>query len=364
MRPLHRFVTTLALCGCTGAACAAYSGLYVIGDSLSDTGNVALAVGADAGQSITDNGYIPTRPYASGTFSNGPVWVDSFAAAIGLPSFAAPSLAGGGVFAFGGARVDLDGPGQPPSLTAQTGLLLSALGGSLPNNALYVVAGGGNDARDALAAAALSGDPAGTIASAALAYAQDTGAIVDALQAAGAQRIVVWDAPDLGGAPAVRAQGPAAIGLGTLVSTGLNGALAARLQGEAGVTLFDLFGWQHSFAANAAAYGLTNVTDACGAAPACTPSSWLYWDGIHPTARGHQLLAQAMFATAVPEPDTLSLWAAGAALLMGLTGGGKVWARVSIAPRLMRRARHLQEPSCRTRFPSTTTRFPRTARRH
>ena len=49
--------------------------------------------------------------------------------------------------------------------------------------------------------------------------------------------------------------------------------------------------------ANPASYGLANVTERCytgdditfnGSGDVCpTPSSYLFWDGIHPTATGH-----------------------------------------------------------------------------
>jgi outer membrane lipase/esterase len=318
MNCLRKLTAVVALAGLTGLASAAsYTGLYVFGDSLSDTGNIAKLIGSNPGQVITGNSYIPGQPYASGQFTNGDVWVKSFAEMIGLAPYATAALNGGGNFAFGGARTSTDGSGLPPSLTAQAGLFIGKTGGMAPSGALYVVAGGGNDARDALQAAATSADPYGVIGAAAWAYAQHTGAIVDSLQAAGAQHIIVWDAPNLALAPAVQAQGSGATFLGGLVSAAMNGALAARLRGEAGVSLFDLFGVQGQIYANPSAYGLSNVSDACGAVVNCNASTYLYWDGIHPTAAGHAILAQAMFITAVPEPGTWALFVGGL-LVVGL----------------------------------------------
>ena len=53
-----------------------------------------------------------------------------------------------------------------------------------------------------------------------------------------------------------------------------------------------------------------NVTDACFKATTFTvcnnPNQYLFWDGTHPTAQGHELIAEAAFqSTAVPEPLTL-----------------------------------------------------------
>jgi outer membrane lipase/esterase len=320
MNRFRQFAAAAALAGLSGLASATsgYTGLYVFGDSLSDAGNVAALIGANPGQTITGNSYIPSQPYASGQFTNGDVWARSFADSLGLGAYGANSLAGGGNFAFGGARTNTDGPGLSPSLFAQSIQFLTATHGVSPGGALYVVEGGGNDARDALAAAATSATPLAVIAAAAAAYAQHTGNIVDLLQVTGAKNIIVWDIPNLALAPAVTAQGDDASFLAGLVSGAMNQALAQRLAGESGVSIFDLYGFQNTLVANPSAYGLINVTDACGAASSmCDPATALFWDGIHPTAAGHALLARQMFITAVPEPQTWALLIGGL-LFVGL----------------------------------------------
>jgi outer membrane lipase/esterase len=301
----------------TTSACA-FSGLYVFGDSLSDSGNNASVIGINATQVINNNSYIPTQPYASGTYSNGPVWVNSFAAGLGLASFAAPSLAGGGDYAYGGAKTAVDGTffNFPPSTKTQVNGFLAPLA-SVPATALYVVATGGNDARAVADAIAGGAAPGPTIAAAAAAYALNVGNIVDALQAKGASNIVVWDTPNLGKAPAVTAGGPLASALGTQIAMSFNAALATRLSTEAGVLTFDVFGVFNTIAASPATYGLTNISDACGAVAGCDASKYLFWDGIHPTAKGHTLLANAMLAVvAVPEPSTMLTLVAGLLVLM------------------------------------------------
>jgi len=159
---------------------------------------------------------------------------------------------------------------------------------------------------------------AGSIISAAAAtYAADTGAIVDALQAAGAQHIVVWDVPNLGITPAVNAQGAFASLLGSYTSATMSLALVDRLNGEAGVTLFDMWGMTTAWASDPGAYGFVNAADACGGIVGCDPSTYAFWDGIHPTSGGHALIANAMFAAvvAVPEPETYALMVVGLALV-------------------------------------------------
>lgn len=321
--PVHSFknlFAAAALMGCATMASAAYSGVYVFGDSLSDTGNDAFLVGADAAQVVTGNAYIPEAPYASGQFTNGNVWVQAFTNALGLPASGLPSLAGGGNFAFGGARTATDGTGMPPSLLTQANQFIGGLsGGSAPGQALYVVEGGGNDARDVLAAAATSATPGAVISAGAAAYAQSVGQVVDRLQAAGAQNIVVWDVPNLGLAPAVTSLGAGAAFLGGQVTTAMNSALSARLSLEAGVSIFDVYGLQNTIAAHPSTYGLTNVVDACGAVADCNASGYFYWDGIHPTEAIHAVLTQGMLnaiAPAVPEPST-ALMLAGGLLALG-----------------------------------------------
>ena len=75
MSRLRQLVVAASLAALSHAASAAFGGLFVFGDSLSDSGNDALAIGVDAAQVITGNTYIPNKPYASGQFSNGNVWV-------------------------------------------------------------------------------------------------------------------------------------------------------------------------------------------------------------------------------------------------------------------------------------------------
>jgi outer membrane lipase/esterase len=311
---------SFALASFTSAAASPYTSLYVFGDSLSDGGNNRIALGGGgAAQVITSNAYIPSLPYASGTYSNGPVWVNSFAASMGLGAFAAPSLAGGGNYAFGGARTNAGGA-FPPSAAAQVSSFLTGKV-SISADGLYVVAIGGNDARAALETVAASAPAAsaGIISAASAKYAKDVGDIVDSLQAKGASRIVVWDTPNLGAAPGVVAGGAVASFLGSSIASSFNAALSERLSGEAaGVTMFDIYGFINRVVDNKAAYGLTNVSDACGAVLGCNANEYLFWDGIHPTARGQVLIAEAMLSSvgAIPEPATVFTLVAGLGLLL------------------------------------------------
>ena len=316
----NHILTSAFFLACVAAVtpAAAATTMVVFGDSLSDSGNAAIAVGSDPAQVITGNTYVPSRPYASGTFSNGPVWASDVAAALGVPL--QPSFAGGTNFAVGGATTG--GP-SPTSLLAQANQYLTLTGGVASSTALYVVEGGGNDARAALSAIASGGNPATIIPATAAAFASNIGTIVSELKVGGAAQIVVWDTPNIGLSPAITANGPGASFLGTSLATQMNLALATALAGDTGVSIFDIYGLGTSIAANPAAFGLVNVTDACGApSNACDPATAEYWDGIHPTATAHTLIADAFLAeagSAVPEPST---WAM---MLLGFAGLGFVF---------------------------------------
>src|SRR5215471_4269940 len=130
--------------GCLATATAranAYSALYIFGDSLSDSGNNAIVFAPNTTPvPIPGNDFIPTFPYASGRYTNGPVWAEDFASALGLS--ASPSLLGGTNFASGGPRTGPLNPGQfPPNHETQIGLFLAQHANTAPGSALYVVAG-------------------------------------------------------------------------------------------------------------------------------------------------------------------------------------------------------------------------------
>ena len=179
------------------------------------------------------------------------------------------------------------------------------------SSALYVIAGGGNDVR--AVAEAVAANPANIVAlttAGATAYATAAAQMVGTLRAAGAGNIVVWNVPNVGLSPAALAGGPAAADAASFISGAFNSALSTALTGS-GAQIFDLSGLVGSYVANPAAFGFTNVTQACGfAGNGCNASTALFWDGIHPTAYAQGLVAGAML-TAVPEAGTVWMFMAG-----------------------------------------------------
>lgn len=287
-----------------GAAALPYSSLVIFGDSLADSGNNAILLGAT--QPVPVSGAeAPTFPYASNTYSNGAVWTQYLAGSLGLS--ATPSLAGGSNYAFGGARSGYATAGQPPGMLDQLGMYLSDSKGLASANALYVIEGGGNDARDVLDAVMHGIDPMSLI----VGYAGNIASMLSQLHAAGAEHFLVWNVPNIGLSPLVVQAGgsQAASYFAALMNQALVSVLA-MLDTEItdGLRLYDAYGGLNDIVANANAHGFTNVSDQCAMDIACIndPSGYVFWDGLHPTTAAHAAMARQALAE-LPEPASLLL---------------------------------------------------------
>lgn len=320
------------------ALAGSYTGLYVLGDSLSDQGNLFAATSA-LGPGLG----LPAQPapdhYFNGRFSNGPVYPEALARDLGVSI--TPSLLGGTNFAFGGARTDYNVVEAPPSgeqsfpraaypwslnLERDAFTARAAAAGADPN-ALYVVFSGSNDVTDILRRRL---DPAATISNA----VRGIVGAVDAVKAAGAQTVLVPNLPDLGLVPRVtslEALSPGISALATRLASQFNAALASALSREAGVRIiqFDTFGFLRNVVANPSRYGFSNATQACfsgfvapdpNATVCADPDQYVFWDAEHPTTRLHTLLGDQLFlaATDVPEPASAGLLGCGLAVLAWL----------------------------------------------
>lgn len=289
------------------AQASAYSQLYVFGDSLSDTGNLFAATG----------GTNPIPPYFNGRFSNGPVWVETLAASLGLP--VNPSLLGGTNYAFAGAVTGPSFVAQPvPTLVQQAASFIGAPGPADPN-ALYVIWGGGNDVR-------AGGNPGGSMANA----VTNVTNIITSLAAEGAKFFLVANLPNIGLTPDAIAGGPAAVAGATFLSTTFNSALAAALPGlgaglGVGINQLDVFGFLNNVIANPGAYGINNTNTKCytgsstlgGGTVCATPDTYVFWDGIHPTAAAARALG-GLAGSIVPVPAAAWLFVSGVAVLGAL----------------------------------------------
>lgn len=320
--------TTLAptSAGAVGAPAGGYSDLVIFGDSLSDTGNLSIATGgARPGNS---------QPYFDGRFSNGLIWTDLLATGLGQAGDAAPFLAGGNNYAFAGARTNNATFGTTadsvPGLLYQTQTYWGGTHAAADPNALYVLVGGGNDLRDGRIMA-----PGNSLLETSFRQLSADAAVANLksslglLAARGAEHVLISNMPDLGNTPEAAFLGVQAASsditdrfnaqMPSLMSYGASLGLTMSFLDMAGVaqavredTLFN----------NSLTYGVLDIWAPCQgfAGSAGTPCSLAaFSDGLHPSARVHELFAGAAFnalgVTPVPEPQTVVLMLAGLAML-------------------------------------------------
>lgn len=288
-----------------------FDNVVVFGDSLSDDGNLSLALQLPQIMRFT------TNPGQTG--------LENVADYLGVPM--TPALAGGTDFAFGGAGILNNSPGTPssvPTLPAQLGMYLQATGNRADPNTLYATWGGANDVfyvatsaaagataqqliqqtiqqqvqlaiannvipNDPTAIAAFTAQITPTVtqqvtaqveAAAGVSSLMDQAQVTATLQQAaatelgmiqqlgkaGARYVMVFNLPNIGLTPSGLAQGQAAAtqltGLSLIYNNALNAGLAST-----GVNIIpvDTFALLNEIAADPSRYGFTNVTQ-----PACT----------------------------------------------------------------------------------------------
>lgn len=295
----------------SAASAQQFSNFVVIGDSLSDSGNIALATGLPPGNSFTTN----PDPIASQLIGT----------AFGLT--VDPSLAGGTDFAFGGACVRSTGLTGPclnavPTLGQQIGQYLTATGGQADPNALYSYWGGANDLFGNLTYAGGGLITAAQVQANIVQSAADANAQISQLQTAGATKIIVFNLPDVGRTPQFNG-GPFQSTASQLALL-YNGQLNAGLLGKTGIIAVDTYGLFNEIIANPSAYGFTNTTTpACGvgsSSVACGPvgsglpftyaagtnQTFVFADGVHPTGGAHAVLAQYVIAE-IQAPQFVSM---------------------------------------------------------
>ena len=233
-----------------------FTALVAFGDSLSDNGN-------------------------AGRFSNGPVWVEHLARALGLGL--RPSRLGGSNYAVGGALA----AGGANAVTAQVEDYLAGHASADPR-ALYTVWAGGND----LLAAGFAPRPDVAAGEAAAAI----GSAVGALVAAGARAVLVPNLPDIAMTPAVRLAGARTAALARRISATYDRTLTAALDrlvsgSTSPVLRLDVRALAERVLADPDAAGFRNVSEPCQGRSTC--DGYVFWDMIHPTAQAHARLAAA-----------------------------------------------------------------------
>jgi thermolabile hemolysin len=260
--------------------------IYTFGDSLVDTGNAFQATG---------NQIPPSPPYFQGRFSNGPIWVEYLTQSLGLPASSQVNLG------FGGATTGTNNTVNPalPGLQTEIGGYLASNPPQNPN-ALYIVWAGAND---------YLGDrvtdpnvPTSNLETA-----------INSLTGFGAKNILVANLPDLGSLPGTNTT-PFANSLNAISAAhNLNlesriNRLQANLGSDVNLISFDVNTLFKQVIDNPQDFGFTNVTNSCltEVSVCSNPNEYLFWDAIHPTTVGHQIIADSAYQTlesaAIPEP--------------------------------------------------------------
>ena len=286
-----------------------YTSVTVFGDSLVDAGNFYIASGGTSPDPAL--GYFQNRP------TNGYVYPDLISLDLfGAPTM--PSMAGGGNFAFAGARI-LDTGDDIPDLQAQLSAFQASDRGVDPNG-LYIMNFGGNDVFGAkgvfgpIGAIGSHDTISSYLAAAAVSYV----AGIQTLNDLGARNILITDFPLAGDPLTIEA----------------NGYLSAALAGLALDADTDLFSYSLSrfnerVLTDPASFSLPpqRVDTHCVAAGAQATGCGGYFsfDGVHPTAAIHMVGYRDMdqqfgltTSSAVPEPASWIMMIAGFGLIGGL----------------------------------------------
>lgn len=271
--------------------------LFVFGDSLSDPGNAFILTGME---SLPPYKLIPDAPYTIGghRFTNGRTWVERFAKELETTARPAFRYDGSTNFAVGGSRARNAGT---VNLTTQVGLYLNQFSGDIDDDDLFVIFIGGNDIRDAIEAFAVdpTGQTSGLIITEALTGIQDN---MTLLINSGSRHFLIANAPDLSLVPALRLQGPQAQYLAHIVSVQFNQGLAQLLVGiqayyPVNISELDIFALINEAVTDPDEFDLEQVVSSCitpgviVGAICHDPDEYLFWDGIHPTRKGHKLIA-------------------------------------------------------------------------
>ncbi len=292
-----------------------YSRIVSFGDSLSDNGNLANNIPPD----LTKAPFAPG--YFGGRFSNGPTWIEILTdpnnPATSMNRFWSGPTGGlmppytidGNVNAAIGGAETIPGhpllpPDTPPSVQDEIGAFLAS-GGVFGPNDLVSIQGGANDFFD------FSKNPTGSPVDFANETADNEASNIAlaispsdfGFNSPGAKTILVSNLPNLGATPGSNGDPATAqngLGLTVIYNTELNQKTEELAAAHPDVNLvqMDWFAALNVVIANPAAFGFTNVTDACILTQSCAAAAkdvqnqYLFWDTVHPTEGGHKLLEE------------------------------------------------------------------------
>ncbi|MBI5693535.1 MAG: autotransporter domain-containing protein [Verrucomicrobia bacterium] len=275
-----------------------FTNQYTFGDSLSDNGNVFAATGGTTNAS---------PPYFGGRFSNGRTFAEQLGNTLAVGATAPASVKTSMGFAFGGAAAAPAAAVDPvPTFAAQIQMFQSH-GVSIQRTDLFTVWVGNNDVLNTAPQAPANPslmDRAGA------AGAQAAIAGIQTLIGLGAKNLLVVNLPDIGLTPRGLSTGAGA--LLTRGSLAYNAEFDARLAPVAAaatdvtITRIDAAALIAQIQRDYVKLGYANASSGLAqdlaAGRAGDPNGYVFFDGIHPSARTHTLLANVVLEALNPEP--------------------------------------------------------------
>jgi phospholipase/lecithinase/hemolysin len=282
-----------------------YTSIVVFGDSLSDTGNVAHLTEAKYGVRIPG----PVADYTDGRFTDGAdtvpaaqnyfgVWIEQFAATLPSKPEIKDSLDGGTDYAYGfattgsGTGVFTFGPSDSLSVNVNNiGQQITdylATHPKINDKTLFVIWGGAIDV--------LYATSSNDVITAAINQANNIQRLIEA----GATHFIVPNLPPLGLVPRLNGS-PATSIPATQASVLYNDVLASGLailrdfnpRKHLDLVQLDVFALFNRIVASPARYSLADISSSSQGIPTIDPDTYLFWDDLHPTTRGHNILAHA-----------------------------------------------------------------------
>lgn len=280
-----------------------YKTIVVFGDSLSDTGNVAHLTQLKYGVRVPS---LQGGDYTDGRFTDGfdtippahqysGVWIEQLAALLPSHPTVTDSLDGGTDYAYGfaftgsGTAPLTFGPSNAFSVTIDNiGLQITTYLATHPkidDKTLFVVWGGANDV--------LSAQSPDDVFTAAVNEAFDIQRLIDA----GATQFIIPNLPPLGLTPRLNGSPVTAtpanqasvlfndvLNLGVTILRDFNPGRRLQLH------QLDVFSAFEQIVAAPWAFSFANVKSASQGLPV-DPDTYLFWDDLHPTTHGHNILA-------------------------------------------------------------------------
>jgi phospholipase/lecithinase/hemolysin len=282
-----------------------YTSIVIFGDSLSDTGNDAYLSQHKYGVRIPG----PYADYTDGRFTDGDdtipvarkyfgVWIEQFAAMLPSKPIILDSLDGGTNYAYGFAFTG-NGTSVLTLGSASLSINVNNIGQQITDylathpvindRTLFVVWGGANDL--------LNATSADDVFKAGVNQVTNIQRLIDA----GATQFVIPNLPPLGSTPRLNtsptdsvAATAASVLFNQILRTGVDVLHDFNFGRHLHFVQLDVFSLFNKIIASPSSYFLADVTTSSQAIPTIDPDTYLFWDDLHPTTRGHNILATTL----------------------------------------------------------------------